>query len=123
MDFDVEVRAVCRCEKEAFTYCRFLGYESSDDDWRPFSDLSEEAIAATSSMKTCSSNRRYCLRLTKLSKSHVPAVVDAQDPASSGAICADCPLAMQFLSTMIVFPIPLPPAVPLFPTSPASPPP
>ena len=128
-DYDVVVRALCKCQDPHLALCHFKHCSSEKDDWLPLRRLSPGAISAIPDVP-CSASL-LCPHRLKVGKSRGVSVhsgsVAVQDPASPRAIAAQCPLAMQFLSTLIVSPIPLPkppkPAVPLFPPSPPSPPP
>ena len=120
IEYDIKVISTCRCEVTHRALCHFVGYNKSEDEWRPFHEMSEAAvgIAATGPTK-CSP--KYCQRRKILMSSGSPDSL-VHTPEISGS---DCPLAMQFLNNLVASPKQKTskPPVPLFPPSYPSPPP
>ena len=61
-EYDILVLSVCRCELPNWAFCHFVGYKKSEDRWRPFQDLSVDAIVASKSTKS-SCSPKCCKRL------------------------------------------------------------
>ena len=106
-DYDVIVRALCKCQDPHLALCHFKHFSSEKDEWLSLQRLSPGAINAIPNVP-CSASLP-CPHRLKVGKGSGLSVhsgsVAAQDPASPGVIDAECPLAMQFLSTIVIPPI------------------
>ena len=61
IEYDIKVISTCRCEVMHWALCHFVGYNKSEDEWRPFYALSGAAMGiAATGPPSCSP--KYCKR-------------------------------------------------------------
>ena len=71
IEYDIKVISTCRCEVPHRALCHFIGYNKSDDEWRPFHEMSEAAVGiAVTGPTKCSP--KYCQRRKILLSSGTP---------------------------------------------------
>ena len=115
--------AVCTCTVDLMVLVHFCNYSDRYDEWRPATELPDPYHRHSSEVHCNSNTAPLCPARLKGLKIRGPPIVSepADDPDPSGNLFADCPRAMQYLSTTFASPNsklkrPKPP-VPLFPSS------
>ena len=100
-EYDVLVRALCKCQNPSLVLCHYKGYSSKEDDWISMKRLSPATIEAFPDVQ-CSNVSPLCPHRSKVGKSSSvcvllgSAAVPAPSPTISRAIkTAWCEAAPQ----------------------------